>query len=58
LKHFLIYEAVPKLQLWNSNLRCNRKTGVKTVILLALLVFSPVFREPVPKPTGFWNRLI
>jgi hypothetical protein len=28
-----INEAVPKLQLWNSNLRCNRKTGVKTVIL-------------------------
>jgi site-specific DNA-cytosine methylase len=20
-------EAVPKLQFWNSNLRCNRKTG-------------------------------
>jgi hypothetical protein len=25
--------------------------------MVILLAFSPVFREPVPKPTGFWNRL-
>jgi hypothetical protein len=39
-------EAVPKLQLWNSNLRFNRKAD-----------FRPLFRKPVPRLTEFWNRL-
>jgi hypothetical protein len=57
LNLFQIIEAVPKLQFWNRNLRCNRKIGANMVIILTILVFSPVFRKPVLKPTGVWNRL-
>jgi hypothetical protein len=42
------YEAVPKLQFWNSNLRFKGKSGA----------FDRFFQEVVSKPTGFWNNLI
>jgi hypothetical protein len=39
-------EAVLKLKFWNRCLEFSGKTGL-----------DRFFRELVPKPTGFWNKL-